>query len=275
MILPPPNVTGELHVGHALTVAIEDAIVRRKRMLGFDTVWIPGLDHAGIATQAVVERRLKATSGETRQELGREAFEQRVWQWRQEYGDRIVGQLRSTGASLDWSREFFSLDDTRSAAVVDAFVQLYNDGLIYRDNRLVNWCCSLQTAISDIEVEHEELIQRTKLTAPNGHTTTFGVIYDVAYPLDDTNSDVELIVSTTRPETMYADEALAIHPDDPRYTHLHNKHVVHPLTGRRLPILLDDELVHMEFGTGVVKVTPAHDQNDYECGKRHDLPVNS
>ena len=211
MILPPPNVTGELHVGHALTVAIQDTIVRRKRMLGLDVVWVPGLDHAGIATQAVVERQLARDGVASRHELGREQFERRVWQWCDKYKLRITEQLRVAGASLDWQREYFSLDDARSLAVTEAFVRLFDAGLVYRADRLVNWCPALQTVISDIEVDFEELYGRTLLDVPgNKRRVEFGLLHNVAYQLASSSGELrDLVVSTTRPETLYADVALA------------------------------------------------------------------
>lgn len=257
MILPPPNVTGELHVGHALTVAIQDAIVRRRRMLGDNVVWIPGLDHAGIATQAVVERRLRQRN-QTRHDLGRDAFVDEVWQWRHQYGGSIVHQLRDSGASLDWRREFFSLDDARSRAVAHAFATLHDAGLVYRADRLVNWCCALQTVLSDIEVEHREFSGRTLLEIPgrDGELLEVGVMHYVAYPveLDDSEkasfSQHELIVGTTRPETLFADVALAVHSTDERYKAFHGRKVVHPLTKQSIPIIIDDILVDKELGTG-------------------------
>lgn len=285
MILPPPNVTGELHVGHALTVAIQDAIVRRRRMLGDDVLYVPGLDHAGIATQAVVERQLLSDGLGTRHAMGRDEFERHVWRWCDKYRRRIVEQLRSSGASLDWQREYFSLDAPRTRAVDEAFVRLFDAGLIYRADRLVNWCCALQTVISDIEVDFEELDGRRLLSVPNRkEKVEFGVLHDVAYKIDPSSCSSssssssllnELVVSTTRPETMYADVALAVHPDDQRYASLHSAFVIHPLTGARLPVVVDAELVDMQLGTGVVKVTPAHDVADHACGQRHRLPTRS
>jgi valyl-tRNA synthetase len=227
MILPPPNVTGELHVGHALTVSIQDAVIRRKRMSGHDVMWLPGLDHAGIATQAVVERALQKERL-TRVQLGREQFVERVWQWKRDYGHRITDQMRRLGASLDWHREFFSLDDARTRAVDHAFVTLFDDGLVFRADRLVMWCVALQTVISDIEVDSDELSGRTLLRTPSMRASDppveFGVIHDVAYQLADNvrtaNGADSLVVSTTRPETLFADAALAVHPDDPRYASL-------------------------------------------------------
>jgi valyl-tRNA synthetase len=271
IVIPPPNVTGSLHLGHALTNSIQDALVRYHRMSGRRVLWVPGTDHAGIATQSVVEKRLK-NEGKTRHDLGREAFVQRVWAWKQEYGNRILQQLRRLGSSLDWSREVFTLDEKRSRAVTEAFVRLYEEKLIYRANRLINWCCALKTAISDIEVEQIELTGRTKRRVPGYDIEQeFGLLYHFVYKVVD--SDEEIEVATTRPETMLGDTAVAVHPDDERYKHLHGKFVAHPFCNRKLPIVCDAELVDPTFGTGAVKVTPAHDFNDFECGKRHRLPL--
>ena len=229
-----------------------------------------GTDHAGIATQTVVEKKLVREKGITRQQLGREAFLREVFAWKEQYGNTICSQLRRLGSSLDWSRERFTMDAMLSEAVQEAFVQLHAKGLIYRENRLVNWCCALKTAISDIEVDYQELTGRTMLKVP-GHTepVEFGVITSFGYPLD--GGDGEIVVATTRPETMLGDTAVAVHPDDPRYTHLHGRSVVHPFSGRKIPIITDAELVDMSFGTGAVKITPAHDPNDFATGKRHGL----
>ncbi|KAG0243585.1 hypothetical protein BGW41_001796 [Actinomortierella wolfii] len=273
ILTPPPNVTGNLHIGHALTASIQDSIVRWRRMLGQDVSWVPGMDHAGISTQTVVEKKIWREQKKTRHDLGREQFIDEIWKWKALHGDRITQQLRRLGASLDWDNSFFTLDDTRSAAVKSAFIQLYRDGLIYRDTRLVNWCCALETVISDIEVDYVDIPGRTMLSVPGRlKKVEFGVLHDFAYKVHDA-PDQELVVSTTRIETMLGDEALAVHPDDPRYQHLHGKFVVHPINGRKLPIICDADLVDKDFGTGVVKVTPAHDPNDYACGKRHGLPI--
>jgi len=252
--IPPPNVTGSLHMGHACRTTFEDVLIRHQRMHGKDTLWLPGTDHAGIATQVVVERML-AREGTTRQELGREAFLERVWEWKEESGGRILTQLRKMGASCDWTRERFTMDDMLARAVREAFVQLYEEGLIYRGTRLVNWDVKSQTVLSDLEVEQEEGVE--------------GEMFDFAYALED--GDGELVVSTTRPETMLGDTAVAVHPDDARYTHLHGKKLRHPFVDRLVPIITDAELVDPEFGTGAVKVTPAHDPNDFATGKRHEL----
>jgi valyl-tRNA synthetase len=252
--IPPPNVTGSLHIGHALTVSIEDLLIRWKRMSGFNALWMPGTDHAGIATQMVVERELKATEKKTRHDLGREEFLKRVWQWKGKYGDRITTQLRTLGCSLDWPRERFTMDEGLSRAVREVFVRLYEEKLIYRAKKLINWCPRCRTALSDLEVEHEE---------------KNGSLWHIAYPV--AGSSEKLVVATTRPETLLGDTAVAVHPEDPRYQKLHGKKVALPLTTRQIPIITDAVLVDMAFGSGAVKVTPAHDFNDYETGKRHHL----
>eukprot|EP00978_Attheya_sp_CCMP212_P004890 scaffold10708_cov50-Attheya_sp.AAC.9 len=277
MVIPPPNVTGSLHLGHALTAAVEDTLTRWHRMKGHATLYVPGTDHAGIATQSVVEKMLMKESKQTRHDLGREKFVEKVWEWKNEYGNRITTQLRSLGSSVDWSRERFTMDDMCSKAVLEAFNRFHESGLLYRDMRLGNWSCALKSAISDIEVDYIELEGRTYLEVkshpgnkddPKGRYE-FGTMTSFAYPIED--SDEVLIVATTRLETMLGDTAVAIHPEDPRYTHLHGKFVIHPFNGRKIPIIQDSELVDMTFGTGAVKITPAHDPNDYECGKRHNL----
>jgi valyl-tRNA synthetase len=251
--MPPPNVTGSLHMGHACRTTFEDVLIRYHRMRGYNALWIPGTDHAGIATQVVVERQLKA-EGLSRHDLGREKFIERVWTWRRESGDRILEQKRTMGASADWSRTKFTMDPDLSRAVREAFVRLYEEGLIYRATRLVNWDVVSQTVLSDLEVETEENVK--------------GELYEFAYPTEDGG---EIVVATTRPETMLGDTGVAVHPDDPRYTHLHGKFVKHPFVDRKIPIVCDAVLVDMKFGTGVVKVTPAHDPNDFATGKRHNL----
>ncbi|WP_174910801.1 valine--tRNA ligase [Burkholderia diffusa] len=250
--LPPPNVTGTLHMGHAFNQTIMDGLTRYHRMLGENTLWLPGTDHAGIATQIVVERQLDA-QGVSRHDLGREKFVERVWEWKEKSGSTITGQVRRLGASPDWSREYFTMDDKMSAAVRDVFVTLYEQGLIYRGKRLVNWDPVLLTAVSDLEVASEE---------ENGH------LWHIRYPLVDGSGS--LTVATTRPETMLGDVALMVHPEDERYAHLIGRLVTLPLTGREIPVIADD-YVDREFGTGVVKVTPAHDFNDYQVGLRHNL----
>ncbi|MEO0323615.1 MAG: valine--tRNA ligase [Myxococcota bacterium] len=260
LAIPPPNVTGTLHMGHACRVTFEDVLTRYHRMAGYDALWVPGMDHAGIATQVVVERLL-AREGTDRHALGRDAFVERVWKWKAESGGAILKQLRRLGASCDWSREHFTLEPELNRAVREAFVRLHEEGLIYRGPRLVNWDVKTQTVLSNLEVENEE--------RDNGE------LFDFAYPIDGEDGageSGEVVVSTTRPETMLGDTAVAIHPDDERYTHLHGKFVRHPFVDRRIPIICDAKLVDPEFGTGVVKVTPAHDPNDFATGKRHGLP---
>ena len=272
MVIPPPNVTGSLHLGHALTTAVEDTLTRWHRMQGKVTLWVPGTDHAGIATQSVVEKRLKKEENLSRYDLGREKFIDRVWEWKKEFGNKITTQIRCLAASVDWSREAFTMDSNLSRAVTEAFVRFHEDGILYRDTRLINWSCALQSAISEIEVEKIELKGKTFLSVPN-HTLKdkyeFGVITSFAYKVD--GSDEEIVVATTRLETMLGDTAVAVHPDDPKYKHLHGKFVNHPFIDRKIPIITDAVLVDMNFGTGAVKITPAHDPNDYQCGKRHNL----
>lgn len=258
--LPPPNVTGTLHMGHAFNQTIMDSLTRYHRMRGFNTVWVPGTDHAGIATQIVVERQLQE-QGISRHDMGptppeaRKNFVAKVWEWKEQSGNTITTQMRRMGDSVDWSREYFTMDDKLSKVVTDTFVKLYEQGLIYRGKRLVNWDPKLQSAVSDLEVESEE---------------KDGSLWHIAYPLADGSGS--LTVATTRPETMLGDVALMVHPEDARYTHLIGKNVVLPLVGREIPIIADD-YVDKEFGTGVVKVTPAHDPNDYAVGQRHQLPM--
>lgn len=254
IVIPPPNVTGSLHVGHALNHSLQDILIRWRRMQGRNTLWLPGTDHAGIATQNVVEKQLMA-EGLSREALGRERFIERVWQWKATSGNRIVNQQKQLGESCDWDRLRFTMDEGLSRAVLEVFVRLYEDGLIYRGERLINWCPRCLTALSDIEVEHEEMK---------------GKLYHIRYPLADDPS-TGLIVATTRPETMLGDSAVAVHPDDPRYRHLIGRTVRLPLTTREIPIVGDSILVDLEFGTGAVKITPAHDFNDYEAGERHKL----
>ncbi|MEK7332680.1 MAG: valine--tRNA ligase [Nitrospirota bacterium] len=249
IVIPPPNVTGSLHMGHALNVTLQDVLARWKRMCGFKVLWLPGTDHAGIATQNVVERQL-ASEKITRQQLGRDAFIERVWKWKAEYGGRIIHQLKSMGASCDWSRERFTLDEGLSKAVKEVFVRLYEEGLIYQDNRLINWCPRCHTALSDIEVEHEELD---------------GSLTHIRYPFSDGSG--HLTVATTRPETMLGDTAVAVNPADERYKDLIGKTISLPLTDRNIPVV-SDTAVDMAFGTGAVKVTPAHDFNDEAIAKR-------
>ncbi len=256
IVIPPPNVTGQLHVGHALNQSIQDALVRAARKRGKDTLWLPGTDHAGIATQARVEKMLAETEKISRHDLGREKFLERVWEWKEKYGNAIMRQMRIFGGSMDWSRERFTMDEGLSKAVAAAFVKLYKEGLIYRGTRMVNWDPVAHTVLSDLEVDYEE-----------NHK---GELWSFAYPLS--SGEGEIVVATTRPETMLGDAAVAVHPDDERYKHLIGHTVKHPLLkDRHIPIIGDAILVDPSFGTGAVKVTPAHDPNDYETGKRHDL----
>ncbi|QWV96051.1 valine--tRNA ligase [Geomonas nitrogeniifigens] len=252
IVIPPPNITGVLHMGHALNNTLQDILCRWKRMSGYNVLWMPGTDHAGIATQNVVERQL-AAEGKDRFELGREGFIERVWQWKGESGGQIIGQLKRLGASCDWERERFTMDAGLSKAVREVFVRLYQEKLIYRDNRLINWCPRCHTALSDIEVEHEDKA---------------GNLWHLRYPV--VGSDEYVVVATTRPETMLGDTAVAVHPEDERYSHLIGKKVMLPLVNREIPVIGDD-YVDREFGTGVVKITPAHDFNDFEMGLRHNL----
>ncbi|CAM9186228.1 unnamed protein product [Phaeothamnion confervicola] len=281
IVIPPPNVTGSLHLGHALTGAIEDTLTRWHRMRGDATLYVPGIDHAGIATQSVVEKKLQKDENISRHDLGRDKFVERVWEWKHTYGGKIQNQIRRLGSSVDWSREAFTMDPKLSRAVTEAFCRFHESGLIYRDTRLVNWSCALKSAISDIEVDYIELEGRTMLAVP-GHakqkTYEFGTLTHFAYRVEEpagsgTSGFEELVVATTRLETMLGDTAVAVHPDDPRYVHLHGRFLVHPFGGRRVPVVTDGVLVDMAFGTGAVKVTPAHDPNDYDCGKRNGLPM--
>jgi valyl-tRNA synthetase len=257
LLLPPPNVTGRLHMGHMLNQTQMDIIVRWHRMRGFITLWLPGTDHAGIATQMMVERQL-AKEGKKRRDLGREKFIERVWDWKKHYGGAILDQMKRLGASVDWDREYFTMDDNLSRAVREVFVRLYEEGLIYRGKYIVNWCPRCETAISDLEVKHEEVQ---------------GKLWEIRYPIVGSNPDNPefITVATTRPETMLGDTAIAVNAQDERYKHLHGKKALLPLMNREIPIITD-ELAQPEFGTGAVKVTPAHDPNDFQAGKRHNLP---
>lgn len=255
IVIPPPNVTGSLHIGHALNNTLQDILIRWRRMQGRNALWVPGMDHAGIATQNVVERQLMA-EGSSREALGRERFIARVWEWKAQSGGTILEQLKRLGASCDWDRLRFTMDEGLSKAVREVFVRLYDEGLLYRGERLINWCPRCLTALSDIEVEHED---------------TKGKLYHIRYPLAD-DPAAALIVATTRPETMLGDTAVAVHPNDARYRHLIGKRVRVPLTGREVPIVADGLLVDPEFGSGVVKITPAHDFHDFLAGERHGLP---
>ena len=253
LLLPPPNVTGRLHMGHMLNQTQMDIIVRWHRMRGFITLWLPGTDHAGIATQMMVERQL-AKEGKKRRDLGREKFIERVWDWKKHYGGAILDQMKRLGASVDWDREYFTMDERLSRAVREVFVRLYEEGLIYRGKYIVNWCPRCETAISDLEVKHEDVPSK---------------LWEIRYPVIGTNEFIT--VATTRPETMLGDTAIAVNAKDERYTHLHGKHALLPLMQREIPIITD-ELAQPEFGTGAVKVTPAHDPNDFQAGLRHNLP---
>lgn len=254
IVIPPPNVTGQLHMGHALDNALQDILIRFRRMQGYNTLWMPGTDHAGIATQIKVEEML-AKDGISRYDMGREKFIEKVWEWKEQYGDRIIKQLKSLGASCDWQRERFTMDEGCSKAVREVFVSLYEKGLIYQGNRITNWCPRCNTALSDIEVEHEE---------KPGH------LYHVRYPVEGIEGEY-LTVATTRPETILGDTAVAVNPEDTRYSHLIGKNLILPLVGRLIPVIAD-EYVDQAFGTGAVKITPSHDPNDFEMGLRHKLP---
>ncbi len=253
IVIPPPNVTGQLHMGHALDETLQDILIRYKRMQGYNALWIPGTDHAGIATQAKVEAEIREKEGLSRYDLGREKFLERVWDWKKMYGDRIINQLKKIGSSCDWERERFTMDEGLSKAVKEVFVNLYNKGLIYQGSRIINWCPHCITALSDVEVEHEEQA---------GH------FWHIKYPIKDSGDFV--IIATTRPETLFGDTAVAVNPEDERYKNLVGKMLLLPLTDREIPVVAD-EYVDKEFGTGCVKITPAHDPNDFEVGQRHNL----
>ena len=255
IVIPPPNVTGQLHMGHALDETLQDILIRYKRMAGFNALWVPGTDHAGIATQVKVEEVLRKEEGLSRYDLGREKFVERVWDWKKLYGSRIINQLKKLGSSCDWTRERFTMDETLSKAVREVFVSLYEKELIYQGNRIINWCPKCITALSDAEVEYAEQA---------------GSFWHIKYPIKDSDGYVE--IATTRPETMLGDTAVAVHPDDERYKDLVGKMLILPLVGREIPVIAD-EYVDKEFGTGCVKITPAHDPNDFEVGKRHNLEV--
>ena len=255
IVIPPPNVTGQLHMGHAFDETLQDILIRYKRMQGYNALWIPGTDHAGIATQIKVEAQLREEEGITRYDLGREKFLERVWDWKEKYGNRIINQLKKIGSSCDWERERFTMDEGCSKAVREVFVNLYNKGLIYRGPRIINWCPNCITALSNEEVEHTE---------HQGH------FWHIKYRIKDTDDYV--IIATTRPETLFGDTAVAVNPDDERYKDIVGKTLLLPLTDREIPVIAD-EYVDKEFGTGCVKITPAHDPNDFEVGKRHDLPI--
>ena len=254
IVMPPPNVTGQLHMGHAVDNTMQDILIRTKRMQGYAALWVPGTDHASIATEAKVVEAMRQ-EGLTKEMVGRDGFLERAWAWKTKYGNRIVSQLKKLGSSCDWDRERFTMDEGCSEAVKEVFVRLYDQGLIYRGNRMVNWCPHCNTSISDAEVEYEE---------------KDGSFWHLLYPVKETGEMLEL--ATTRPETMLGDTAVAINGEDPRYAHLHGCHVVLPLLNKEIPIVCDEH-ADMTKGTGVVKITPAHDPNDFEVGLRHDLPI--
>ncbi|CAH0718563.1 unnamed protein product, partial [Brenthis ino] len=271
IVLPPPNVTGKLHLGHALSCTIQDIIARRKRSMGLNVLWLPGTDHAGIATQGVVEKHLKSKDNINRHDIGKERFNQEVWKWRKKHGNTICQQLRLLGCSLDWSREIFTMDEKYTHAVSTAFIKLFQKGLIYRRKALVNWCNALKSTVSDIEVENITINGPTEITVPNYEKPVkFGLIYNFAYKIAD--SDEKVFISTTMPETMLGDTALAVHPDDERYKHLKGKKAVHPFRNEMIPIIFD-KFVDVKFGTGVVKITPAHSKIDYEISRHHNIPL--
>ena len=253
IVIPPPNVTGQLHMGHALDETLQDILIRFKRMQGYSTLWVPGTDHAGIATQIKVEETLRKNEGLTRHDLGREKFLERVWDWKKQYGSRIINQLKKLGSSCDWDRERFTMDEGCSKAVKEVFVNLYNKGLIYQGSRIINWCPHCITALSDAEVDHAE---------QQGH------FWHIKYKIKGTEDYV--VIATTRPETMFGDTAVAVNPEDERYKSIVGKTLILPLIGREIPVIAD-EYVDKEFGTGCVKITPAHDPNDFEVGLRHNL----
>lgn len=252
VILPPPNVTGILHIGHCLNGSIQDCIIRYKKMKGFNTLWVPWVDHAGIATQNKVEKLL-ASENTSKEEIGREEFLKRTFEWKEKYGNIITTQFRKIGASLDWSRERFTMDQKSNEAVKEAFVRMYNDGLIYQGEYIVNWCPKDTTALADDEVEYSD---------------NDSFIWHIEYKIKD--SDKSIVIATTRPETMLGDSAIAVNPDDSRYSDLIGKFAILPLVNRQIPII-SDKYVDMEFGTGALKITPAHDPNDFQIGKKHNL----
>jgi len=271
ILMPPPNVTGSLHTGHALFISIQDALIRFKRMKGYETLWIPGIDHAGIGTQAVVESALMKKNL-TKDILGREKFLESIWEWQRLYGNKILNQFKVMGCAVDWERCFFTMDEARTKAVTEAFCRMTDEGMIYRMNRIVNWCPILKTALSDIEVEQIEIKEPTTLKIPGySEGVELGYLIQFAYKLKD-NPNKEIIVSTTRLETMLGDVAVAVHPNDTRYKDFIGKELIHPfIKDRRVKVIADDSLVKMEFGTGAVKVTPAHNINDFACGEKHRL----
>ena len=252
IVMPPPNITGQLHMGHALDMTLQDVLTRTKRMQGYSALWLPGTDHASIATEAKIVEAMRK-EGLSKEDLGREKFLERVWDWKNLYGNRIINQLKKIGSSCDWDRERFTMDEGCSKAVREVFVNLYEKGLIYQGSRIINWCPHCITALSDAEVEHEEQA---------GH------FWHIKYPIKD--SDGFVTIATTRPETLFGDTAVAVNPEDERYKDLIGKMLILPLTDREIPVIAD-EYVDKEFGTGCVKITPAHDPNDFEVGMRHNL----
>jgi valyl-tRNA synthetase len=267
--IPPPNVTGKLHCGHALATSLQDVLIRWHRMRGFTTLYLPGCDHAGIATQSVVEKMLARREGKTRHDLGREKFIERTMDWKNEYHQHLTHTLKRMGGSFDWSREGFTMDKNGARAVTESFVRMHEDGLIYRSNRLVNWCVQLNTALSALEVDNKDLTGRTVLSVPGyERKVEFGVLTHFKYQIEGTDQFIE--IATTRPETMLGDSGIAVHPKDERYKHLVGKQARHPFVDRLMPIVAD-EYVDPEFGTGAVKLTPAHDSNDFNLGKKHKL----
>ena len=275
IMMPPPNVTGSLHLGHATMLSIEDALARWNRMHGKAVLYLPGCDHAGIATQAVVEKKIKRERNITRHDLGRETFVAEVWKWKEQYGHRIYDQLRRMGASADWDRACFTLDPMLNEAVTEAFVRMFNEGKIFRANRLVNWCGKLKTSLSDLEVEMKEIEGGAMLPA-HGHDPKkkyqFGMMTYFAYRLEGGGENDEIIIATTRPETLFADTALCVNAKDPRYIKYHGRRVMHPVMKKSIPIILD-EAADPEFGTGALKVSPAHDHVDFALGQQHGLEV--
>ncbi len=255
IVMPPPNVTGQLHMGHALDCTLQDILTRFKRMQGYAALWVPGTDHAGIATQIKVEEELRVKEGKTRYDLGREKFLERVWKWKEEYGNRIVQQQKKMGVSCDWSRARFTMDEGCSKAVRETFCELYDKGLIYKGSRIINWCPHCLTALSDAEVEY---------------TDKPGNLWYIRYPLADGSGDI--VIATTRPETMFGDTGVAVNPEDEKFKHLIGKKCILPIMNREIPIV-GDEYCEIGFGTGAVKMTPAHDPNDFEVGLRHNLEV--
>ncbi|PWA00274.1 hypothetical protein BB558_003668 [Smittium angustum] len=276
MLAPPPNVTGVLHLGHAMTASIQDVFARWYRMKGYNVSWVPGTDHAGISTQVIVEKKLAKDKKLTRHQLGREEFIDEVWKWKNSRESLISHQLKRIGSSMNWDKEYFTMDTDHSKTVQDAFITLFNNGIIYRDTRTVNWSCALQSVISDIEVDHIELDTPTFIKVPGSKKPIlFGVMYDFVYTVvDKQRKEIgKVTISTTRPETILGDVAVAIHPQDDRYMKYHDQYVLHPVSQEMIPIVTDPVLVDKDFGTGVVKITPSHDLNDYECSKRHGLPL--